>query len=425
MALSNLFSVFPAGSFSNSFLKVFRCVQLRQLNLQEYASKKLLAHYGINIQKFDVATTPKEAAKIGRSLMADTADELVIKAQILAGGRGKGVFENGFKGGVKLTKDVNTVEDIASKMLGFRLTTKQTPPNGVLVKKLMVCESLTITRETYIAILMDREANGSVIVASPEGGVDIEEVAEKNPSKILKENIDIEKGVTLEQADRISTFLNFQGKKHTQASLQIRRLYNLFNGVDAVQVEINPFGETDKDEVVCFDAKINFDDNAKFRQKAIFEMDDHSEADPRELEADKYNLNYIPLDGNIACMVNGAGLAMATMDIIKLNGGWPANFLDLGGGVTENGVYHGFKLLTSDPQVRCILVNIFGGIVDCAVIARGITKAYQSMNLSVPVVVRLEGTNVDEAKRILTESQMPIKTAENLDDAAKKAVASF
>lgn len=381
--------------------------------------------YDVNVQKFGVANTPQEASDIGSRLLADTAEELVVKAQILAGGRGKGTFENGFKGGVHLTKDVNVVRDLASQMLGQKLTTKQTPPSGVLVKKLMVCEGLDIVRETYLAILMDRAAKGPVIVASPEGGVDIEEVAESHPEKIMTEPIDIFNGISAEQSDRIATFLEFTGSLHAKASEEIRKLYKLFIGVDATQVEINPFGETDKGEVVCFDAKINFDDNAKFRQEHVFALDDHSETDSREIEAAEHNLNYIPLDGNIACMVNGAGLAMATMDIIKLHGGSPANFLDLGGGVTEDGVYNGFKLLTADKNVQGILVNVFAGIVNCATIAKGITKAYKEIQLNLPIVVRLEGTNVEEAKRILEESKMPIASADDLDHAAKTVVASI
>jgi len=397
----------------------------RHLNLQEYSSKKLMEGYGVNVQKFGVAETAQEAHDIGHQFMITTAKELVLKAQILAGGRGKGTFTSGLKGGVHLTTDPEVVRTLSEQMLGYKLTTKQTPADGVLVQKLMVAQALDITRETYLAILMDRESNGPVVVASPEGGMDIEEVAERSPEKIMKEPVDIVAGITAEQTDRLATFLEFQGDMHAQASQQIRQLYGLFMGVDATQVEINPFGETTENEVVCFDAKINFDDNARFRQEHIFAMDDDAEADPREKEAEKHNLNYIPLDGNIACMVNGAGLAMATMDIVKLNGGWPANFLDLGGGVTEGGVYHGFKLLTADAHVESLLVNIFGGIVDCAVVARGIVKAYEKLGLTIPVVVRLEGTNVDEAKRVLAESNMPIQTAVDLDDAASKAVKSI
>lgn len=381
---------------------------------------------GVNVQKFGIADTAKQAKDVGKKMILEhAAEELVVKAQILAGGRGKGTFDNGFKGGVHLTTDPDAVEGLASNMLGHKLTTKQTPPDGVLVQKLMVCKGLNIVRETYLAILMDREYNGPVIVASPEGGVDIEEVAEQTPEKIMKEAVDISVGITAAQAEKLAEFLEFDGAKKDEAAAQITALYNLFLKVDATQVEINPFGETDKGEVVCFDAKFNFDDNAEFRQKDIFAMDDGTDTDPREAEAMKYNLNYIPLDGNIACMVNGAGLAMATMDIIQLNGGVPANFLDLGGGVTEEGVFHGFRLLTTDANVKAVLINIFGGIVNCATIARGITQAYKVMNLDVPLVVRLEGTNVDEAKRILAESKMPIETAEDLDEAAKKAVAAI
>jgi len=418
------------STYKNSLLSAkVTCIgsvqQKRDLNLQEYASKKLMRDYNVNVQKFGVAENAAEAVKIGKDLMATTAEELVIKAQILAGGRGKGVFSNGYKGGVHLTKDPAAIEEMANQMLGHKLTTKQTPAGGVLVQKLMVCQALDIVRETYLAILMDRESNGPVIVASPEGGVDIEEVAENHPEKIMKEKIDIYAGITEEQANKLASFLGFTNDQHKQASSEITKLYKLFIGVDATQVEINPFGESKEGEVVCFDAKINFDDNAKFRQQEVFAMDDGTETDAREVEASKHDLNYIPLDGNIACMVNGAGLAMATMDIIKLNGGWPANFLDLGGGVTESGVYNGFRLLTSDKNVDAILVNIFGGIVNCATIAKGITKAYAGMDLQMPVIVRLEGTNVEEAKQILKDSNMPISTADNLDDAASKVVASL
>eukprot|EP00112_Aurelia_sp_Birch-Aquarium-sp1_P006070 Seg1679.8 transcript_id=Seg1679.8/GoldUCD/mRNA.D3Y31 product="Succinate-CoA ligase" protein_id=Seg1679.8/GoldUCD/D3Y31 len=398
--------------------------QKRFLNLQEYQSKKLMARYGINIQRFEVAETVKEALDSAHYLIQGVK-ELVIKAQILAGGRGKGTFSSGMKGGVHLTEDPNDVEDMARGMLGYNLVTKQTPADGVPVNKIMVAQALDIARETYLAILMDRDSNGPVVVASPEGGMDIEEVAEKFPEKIFKERINIEEGLTNDQAISLATNLGFKGDLVGYAALQIKRLYNLFIGVDATQVEINPFGETPDGQVVCFDAKINFDDNAQFRQKYVFEMDDHSETDPREVQASKYNLNYIGMDGNIACLVNGAGLAMATMDIIKLHGGNPANFLDLGGGIREDGVYQAFKIITSDNRVKAILVNIFGGIVDCATIARGITKANRGLDLGMPIVVRLEGTNVTEARRILDSSGMLIETADDLEDAALKAVSSL
>ncbi|KAM6121162.1 succinate--CoA ligase [GDP-forming] subunit beta, mitochondrial [Pterocles gutturalis] len=402
----------------------FPAVQLtprRWLNLQEYQSKKLMADHGVTVQRFFVADSANDALEAAQRLKAK---EIVLKAQILAGGRGKGIFNSGLKGGVHLTKDPKTVEQLAKQMIGYNLSTKQTPKNGVTVKKVMVAEALDISRETYFAILMDRACNGPVMVGSPQGGVDIEEVAVTSPELIFKEQIDIFEGIKDHQALQMAKNLGFKGPLQQQAADQIKKLYNLFLKIDATQVEVNPFGETPEGQVVCFDAKINFDDNAEFRQKEIFAMDDKSENEPIENEAAKYDLKYIGLDGNIACFVNGAGLAMATCDIISLNGGKPANFLDLGGGVKEAQVYQAFKLLTADPKVEAILVNIFGGIVNCAIIANGITKACRELELKVPLVVRLEGTNVHEAQRILSESGLPITAANDLEDAARKAVAS-
>ncbi|EPQ04330.1 Succinyl-CoA ligase [GDP-forming] subunit beta, mitochondrial [Myotis brandtii] len=289
-----------------------------------------------------------ELQRRGQSL--GHAKEIVLKAQILAGGRGKGVFSSGLKGGVHLTKDPKVVGQLAKQMIGYNLTTKQTPKEGVKVNKLMVAEALNISRETYFAILMDRSCNGPVLVGSPQGGMDIEEVAASSPELIFKEQIDIMEGIKDSQAQRMAENLGFLGPLKNQAADEIKKLYHLFLKIDATQVEVNPFGETPEGQVVCFDAKINFDDNAEFRQKDIFAMDDGSENEPIENEAAKYDLKYIGLDGNIACFVNGAGLAMATCDIIFLNGGKPANFLDLGGGVQEAQVYQAFKLLTADPK---------------------------------------------------------------------------
>ncbi|XP_048346724.1 succinate--CoA ligase [GDP-forming] subunit beta, mitochondrial [Sphaerodactylus townsendi] len=390
----------------------------RWLNLQEYQSKKLMADHGVTVQRFFVADTANDALEAAKRLKAG---EIVVKAQILAGGRGKGVFSSGLQGGVHLTKEPKVVGELAQQMIGYNLTTKQTPKDGVKVKKVMVAEALNISRETYFAILMDRACNGPVLVGSPEGGVDIEEVAAKTPELIFKEEIDIFEGVREAQALKMAENLGFKGALRQQAADQIKKLYNLFLKIDATQVEVNPFGETPEGQVVCFDAKINFDDNAEFRQKDIFAMDEN---EPIENEAARYDLKYIGMDGNIACFVNGAGLAMATCDIIYLNGGKPANFLDLGGGVKEAQVYQAFKLLSADPKVEAILVNIFGGIVNCAIVANGITKACQELELKVPLVVRLEGTNVHEAQRILNESGLPITSASDLEDAAKKAVAS-
>uniref|UniRef100_A0A8C4QXF9 Succinate--CoA ligase [GDP-forming] subunit beta, mitochondrial n=2 Tax=Eptatretus burgeri TaxID=7764 RepID=A0A8C4QXF9_EPTBU len=395
---------------------------VRCLNLHEYNSKRLMEEHGICVQRFDVAESPSQAKDAARKLKADM---LVLKAQILAGGRGKGTFSSGLQGGVHLTKDVQVIEEVTKKMIGYNLVTKQTPKEGVKVKKVMVAEALDIARETYIALLMDRAFHGPVLVGSPQGGVDIETVAASNPHLIYKQPIDIFEGMTEEQALKMAQNLGFSGGVEQKAAKQIQLLYSLFLSVDATQVEVNPFGETSNGEVVCFDAKISFDDNAAFRQRAIFDLAAESEeSDPVEAKAAQHDLKYIGMDGDIACFVNGAGLAMATCDIIQLHGGKPANFLDLGGGVQEGQVYQAFKLITGLAQVRAILVNIFGGIVNCAIVANGITKACRELDLHIPLVVRLEGTNVEEARKILDESGLPILTAWNLDDAARKAVDS-
>uniref|UniRef100_A0A2K6NU15 succinate--CoA ligase (GDP-forming) n=1 Tax=Rhinopithecus roxellana TaxID=61622 RepID=A0A2K6NU15_RHIRO len=377
----------------------------RWLHLQEYQSKKLMSNNGMRVQRFFVADTVNEALEAAKRL---NAKEIVLKAQILAGGRGKGIFNSGLKGGVHLTKDPNVVGQPAKQMIGYNLATKQTPKEGVKVNKVMVAEAFDISRETYL----------------PQRGIDIEEVAASNPELIFKEQVDIFEGIKDSQAQQMAENLGFVGPLKSQAADQLTKVYNLFLKIDATQVEVNPFGETPEGQIVCFDAKINFDDNAEFLQKDIFAMDDKSENEPIENEAAKYDLKYIGLDGNIACFVNGARLTMATCDIIFLNGGKPANFLDLGGGVKEVQVYQAFKLLRADPKVEAILVNIFGGIVNCAIIANGIAKACWELELKVPLVVWLEGTNVQETQKILNNSGLPITSAIDLEDAAKKAVAS-
>lgn len=315
---------------------------------------------------------------------------------------------------------------LATNMLGYKLVTKQTQTAGVLVQKLMIAESINIKREVYVSILMDRDSNGPVFVVSPKGGVDIEKVAEETPEAIFKEVIDIQSGPKREQLERLAKGLEFKsGKQFEDAVQQLDRLYKLFIGLDAVQVEVNPLAETPEGDIFCVDAKIGFDDNAMFRHQDVYEMRDLAEEDPRELEAQKFNLNYIAMDGNIGCMVNGAGLAMATMDIIKLNKGEPANFLDVGGSASEQAVTEAFKILTGDAQVKAILVNIFGGIMKCDTIAAGIVGAAKTVKLNIPLIVRLAGTNVDVGKKILQESGLPIITAEHLDDAAAKAVKSI
>ncbi|VDO85970.1 unnamed protein product [Haemonchus placei] len=369
------------------------------MNLQEHHSKELLDKHGCRVQNFIVATSQHEADQKSK---ARGPIEYVVKSQILAGGRGKGRFINGKEGlgGVFVTRDRKQALDAVAEMVGKHLVTKQTPKEGVLVKKVMVAKGVSIKRETYLAVLMDRASNGPVIVASPAGGMDIEEVAEKTPHLIFKEPVNIATGITDEQATRIAKSLEFKGEL---AAHQIKCLYELFLAVDATQVEINPFAETDDGLVYCVDAKINFDDSAAFRQQEIFALGEKSEQDPREVEADKYHLNYIAMDGNIACLVNGAGLAMATMDIIKLKGGDPANFLDVGGTVTEEQVSHAFRIITSDPRVKCILVNIFGGIVNCGTIANGLVAACRKMKLRVPLVVRLE-VDIFQANQALRSS---------------------
>ncbi|KZC12060.1 PREDICTED: succinyl-CoA ligase [GDP-forming] subunit beta, mitochondrial [Dufourea novaeangliae] len=396
--------------------------QKRHLNLLEYQSKELLRDCGISVQNFAIVD---DLNKANSALEKLSADEFVIKAQVLAGGRGKGWFDNGFKGGVHVTKDRTAVVEVVKNMLGHRLITKQTSEDGILVHKIMIAESVNIKQETYVCILMDRQYNGPVLIASPAGGIDIETVAKTNPELIKTVSLDIYHGIDDDIAKDVSTFLGFTHPDvQEKAIFELKNLWKLFVDIDALQVEINPLVETTDKQVVAVDAKIAFDDNAQFRQQDLFALEDSDEKDPREADASRFNLNYISMDGNIGCLVNGAGLAMATMDIIKLNGGSPANFLDVGGSVKEDQVYQAFRILSEDPKVKVILVNVFGGIVNCATIAKGIAAAFRNLQLKIPLVVRLEGTNVKEAKKFLAESGLPIITANDLDEAAKKAVSS-
>jgi succinyl-CoA synthetase beta subunit len=405
----------------------------RNLNLHEYQSKELMDSFGVNTQRFRVAATRDEAVRGAKELCDEkplVCGEFVIKAQVHAGGRGKGHFLGGSPlegGGIKFAAhdEHDKVGEITDGMVGYPLVTKQTTAEGVVVKKVQVAEALDISRETYFAILMDRDFGGPVMVGSPAGGMAIEDVAEETPELIFKMPVDITEGVTREQTMDLAANLGFEGEKQTVAAEQMEKLYDCFIASDCCQIEINPLGETPDGQVVAFDAKLDFDDNAAFRQEAIFAQRDTAEEDPREVEADKHGLNYIGMDGNIACLVNGAGLAMATMDAIKMEGGEPANFLDCGGTATEETITAAFKLLTSDPRVKCILVNIFGGIVNCATIANGIIGACKTLTLEHPLVVRLEGTNVDAAKKLLEESNLPIITADEMGSAAKKAVAAL
>ncbi|XP_078044521.1 succinate--CoA ligase [GDP-forming] subunit beta, mitochondrial-like [Augochlora pura] len=410
---------------SSEFLKkalVINTKQTRHLNLLEYQSKELLRDCGVSVQNFALVDDLKKANSALESLHAD---EFVIKAQVLAGGRGKGWFDNGFKGGVHLIKDRKAVVDTVKNMLGHRLITKQTSKDGILVQKIMIAESVNIARETYVCILMDRQHNGPVLIASPAGGMDIETVADKNPELIKTVPLDIYYGIDDDIAKDISIFLGFVDPDMQQKTIyELKNLWKLFVDIDALQVEINPLVETTDKQVIAVDAKISFDDNAQFRQQDLFALEGNEERDPREVDASRFNLNYIRMDGDIGCLVNGAGLAMATMDIIKLNGGSPANFLDVGGSVKEDQVFQAFRILSEDPKVKAILVNVFGGIVNCATIAKGIISAFRNFQLKIPLIVRLEGTNVNEAKKLLAESGLPIIAANDLDEAAKKAVTS-
>jgi succinyl-CoA synthetase beta subunit len=393
------------------------------MNIHEYQARELLQKFGVATPRGKVASTPEEAERAARELgdVAATGG-LVVKAQIHAGGRGKGTFANGFKGGVHLCKSPAEVRDLAAKMLGQTLVTHQTGPTGRVANKVLVAESAEIAREIYFAILLDRATAALLIVASTEGGVEIETVAAKSPEKIIRESIDPLAGLQPFQTRKLAKQIAFEPTQTKAASKLFDGLFRTFIGCDCSMVEINPLVVTTKGEVLALDAKFNFDDNALYRHPEIAAMRDIAEEDPREVEASKHDLNYIGLDGNIACLVNGAGLAMATMDIIKFYGGSPANFLDVGGGATEEQVTEAFKILIADRNVKAILVNIFGGIMKCDVIAQGIINAAKTVKLSVPLVVRLEGTNVEKGKQLLKASGVMLITADDLADAAQKAV---
>lgn len=393
------------------------------MNIHEYQAKELLAKFGVAVPRGASAATPEEAERIARSL---GTNNLVVKAQIHAGGRGKGTFKTGFKGGVQLCKTASQVREFAKQMLGETLVTHQTGPDGKVVNKVLVAESVEIKRELYFAILIDRAISAPLIVASTEGGVEIETVAAKSPEKIIREPVNPALGLQPFQTRKLAKRLGFASGEMRAACKLFAALYKLFIACDCSMVEVNPLVVTVGGEVLALDAKFNFDDNALFRHPEILELRDVAEEDPREVEASKHNLNYIGLDGNIACLVNGAGLAMATMDIIKHFGGEPANFLDVGGGANEEQVTEAFKILVADSKVKAILVNIFGGIMKCDVIAQGIINAVRFLEKSkmrmVPLVVRLEGTNVKLGKKMLAESGLQIIAADDFADAAEKVV---
>jgi len=395
-------------------------VQRRRLNLHEYQSAAIMGSKGVNVPLGLPATSVAEAVAAAASI---GDEEVVIKSQILAGGRGLGRFKNGFQGGVHVIKSSET-EAYASKMLGQVLVTKQTGEAGKPVNTLLLAKKMDLVNEMYLAILLDRAFGGPVVIASSEGGTSIEDLAEEKPELIVKVPIDPVAGMTDADAARIVEGLKISGDAEA-AKAQVKALYDVFVTFDCTMVEVNPLAEDASGALVAADAKVGFDDNAAFRQKAVFDQRDKSQEDPRDVAAEEWDLNYIGLDGSIGCLVNGAGLAMATMDIIQMHGGSPANFLDVGGSATEEQVEAAFGIITSDPNVKALLVNIFGGIMKCDVIANGIVNAVKNVGLKIPLVVRLEGTNVALGKEILDNSGLNITTASDLDDAAVKAVAAI
>ena len=381
------------------------------MKVHEYQAKSLLARYGVAVPRGEVTDSPAEAREIARRL----GGRAVVKAQIHAGGRGKG-------GGVKLAKDPDEAHDLAKKILGMTLVTVQTGPAGRLVHKVLVEEALDIARELYVSVTLDRSRGVPVMMASRSGGMEIEEVAEKDPAAIVREAIDPSTGMFPFQARKLAFALGLEGESFKRGVAFLQALFRCYMETDASLAEINPLLVTKQGDVLALDAKMTFDDNALFRHPDIKEMRDLAEEDPLEVEASRFGLNYIKLDGNVGCMVNGAGLAMGTMDLVKLAGGEPANFLDVGGGANEEQVKNAFRIILSDKNVKAVLINIFGGIMRCDIIAKGVVAAVREMGLSIPVVVRLEGTNVDEGKAILRESGLKITPADGLADAARKAV---
>ncbi|HBB86838.1 MAG TPA: ADP-forming succinate--CoA ligase subunit beta [Blastocatellia bacterium] len=383
------------------------------MKIHEYQGKELLKNFGVPVPRGLVARSPEEAFQAAKELSTDI---VVVKAQIHAGGRGKG-------GGVKLAKSPEEAREIARQMLGMKLVTHQTGPEGREVRVLLVEEGLPIDKEFYLGIVLDRASGRPVFMASAAGGMDIEEVAAKTPEQIIKETVDPAVGFRAFQARKLAFSLGLPAELIGQAVKFMQALYLAYEQMDASLMEINPFLLTKDKRLIALDAKVNFDDNAMFRHKDFLALRDLNEEEPLEIEASKFDLNYIKLDGNIACMVNGAGLAMATMDIIKLAGGEPANFLDVGGGASQERVEAAFRILLADENVKAVLINIFGGIVRCDMVARGVVEAAKNLGIKVPVVVRLEGTNVEEGQRVIRDSGMNFTVAKGMKDAAEKVVA--
>lgn len=388
------------------------------MNIHEYQAKDILKSYGVNIQEGIVADTPGKAISAAKKLTEETGTNWwVVKAQIHAGGRGKG-------GGVKLAKNLNEVEDISKKILGMQLVTHQTGPEGKKVHKVLIGQDVyypgeSEPKEFYISILLDRATSTNVVMASTEGGMDIEEVAAKTPEKIIKEWIDPGQGLRPYQARKIAYNLGLEGVVAREMSRFIHSLYTAYISTDASLFEINPVLKTSDNKILAVDAKVNLDDNALYKHPKLADMRDITEEDPLELEAGEVGLSYIKLDGNVGCMVNGAGLAMATMDIIKLSGGEPANFLDVGGGANAKTVEAGFRIILKDPNVKAILINVFGGIVRCDRVAQGVVEAYKNIgSIDIPIIVRLQGTNAEEGAKIIDDSGLKVKSAVLLKDAA-------
>ena len=381
------------------------------MKIHEYQAKAILARHGVPVPRGEVAHTPSDAGEIARRL----GGTVVVKAQIHAGGRGKG-------GGVKLAKSADEAERLATEMIGMRLVTHQTGPEGRIVKRLLVEEGLQIARELYLGLVIDRAAERPVLMVSPAGGMEIEKVAAETPHLIFKAHIDPATGLLAFQARSLAFSLGLEGAAVGKAAKLMAQVFEAFMATDASLVEINPLIVTAGGDLLALDAKMNFDDNALFRHPDIKDLRDFDEEDPLEIEASKYSLNYIRLDGNIGCMVNGAGLAMATMDVIKLAGGEPANFLDVGGGATAEQIKNAVRILTSDHNVRAVFINIFGGILRCDILAEGLVAAVKELHVSLPIVIRMEGTNVDTGKRMLRDSGLNFTTADAVDQAASAVV---
>jgi succinyl-CoA synthetase beta subunit len=381
------------------------------VKIHEYQAKAILARHGVPVPAGEVAYIPSEVGAIARRL----GGTVVVKAQIHAGGRGKG-------GGVKLAKSAEEAEQIATEMIGMRLVTHQTGPEGRIVKRILVEAGLQIARELYLGLVIDRATGRPVLMASPAGGMEIEKVAAETPHLIFKASIDPATGLLPFQARSLAFSLGLEGGAVGKAAKVMAQIVEAFMATDASLVEVNPLVVTAAGDLIALDAKMNFDDNALFRHPYIKELRDFDEEDPLEIDASKYSLNYIRLDGNIGCMVNGAGLAMATMDVIKLAGGEPANFLDVGGGATADQIRNAVRILTADHNVRAVFVNIFGGILRCDILAEGLVAAVRELNVTLPIVIRMEGTNVDAGKRMLRESGLNFTTAEAVDEAAAAVV---